>query len=415
MVAGGAAGALHALVPAAANGVGAAADGAARARRRPVRQLAAAKRRRRLRQRLAVPEPSRGARALVGAAQGPRVALAALRRAAARRGRLRRQPTQRLVQARRRLLAAPARVSAAVRYLLGRERFDLLWATFSAPHFAGHFLWGRTDPGLEDTVAEVYEAVDAAIGEILAALPGDADAIVLSPIGMGPFTSRADMLPEVLEAVLGRRTNGAAAGSSAFRLRAAVPSGLRAAVASALPAGVVHELAARLYLQGVYWSRTRAFALPGEHNGYVRLNVRGRERDGVVEPGQVGDLLDELAAGIATFRDDDGGEAVAAVERPQVGEGPGAALLPDLVVRWADRPSEGVRALRSERFGEVRRHGTPGLSGHHREEAWAVVCPGASRERVLGRPPRLPDVAATVCALLDGDAAGIAGEPLLER
>jgi predicted AlkP superfamily phosphohydrolase/phosphomutase len=261
----------------------------------------------------------------------------------------------------------------------------------------------------------VYEAVDAAIGEILAALPGDADAIVLSPIGMGPFTSRADMLPEVLEAVLGRRTNGAAAGSSAFRLRAAVPSSLRAAVASALPTGVVHELAARLYLQGVDWSRTRAVALPGEHNGYVRLNVRGRERDGVVEPGEVDDLLDELAEGIATFRDDDGGEAVAAVERPEVGEGPAVALLPDLVVRWADRPSEGVRALHSERYGEVRRHGTPGLSGHHREEAWAVVVPGASRVRVLGRPPRLPDVAATVCALLDGDAAGIAGEPLLER
>jgi predicted AlkP superfamily phosphohydrolase/phosphomutase len=325
------------------------------------------------------------------------------------------QPTRRLVQARRRLLAAPARVSAAVRYLLGRERFDLLWATFSAPHFAGHFLWGKEHPALEDTVAEVYEAVDAAIGEILAALPGDADAIVLSPIGMGPFTSRADMLPEVLEAVLGGRANGAAAGSSAFRLRAAVPSGLRAAVASALPAGVVHELAARLYLQGVDWSRTRAVALPGEHNGYVRLNVRGRERDGVVEPDEVDDLLDELAAGIATFRDEDGGEAVAAVERPRVGEGAGAALLPDLVVRWADRPSEGVRALRSERFGEVRRHGTPGLSGHHREEAWAVVVPGASRERVSARPPRLPDVTATVCALLDGDAAGIAGEPLLER
>ena len=325
------------------------------------------------------------------------------------------QPTRRLVEARRRLLAAPARVSAAVRHLLARERFDLLWATFSAPHFAGHFLWNRTHPELEGTVAEIYEAVDAAIGEILAALPDDADVIVLSPIGMGPFTSRADMLPELLEAVLGRRTNGAAAGSSIFRLRAAVPSSLRAAVASTLPASLVHELAARLYVKGVDWSRTRAVALPGEHNGYVRLNVRGRERDGIVEPAEVDELLDELAEGLATFRDDDGGEAIAAVERPQVGEGPAAALLPDLVVRWADRPSEGVRALRSERFGEVRRHGTPGLTGHHREEAWAVVCPGASRLRALERTPRLVDVAATACALLDGDASGIAGEPLLER
>jgi len=325
------------------------------------------------------------------------------------------QPTRRLLRARRRLIAAPGRVSAAVRHLLGRERFDLVWATFSAPHFAGHFLWDSAHLELAGAVEEVYEAVDAAIGEILASLPDDADAVVLSPIGMGPFTSRADALPELLEAVLDGRADGAAAGSSIFRLRAAVPSGLRAAVASLLPAEVVHELAARLYLQGVDWSRTRAIALPGEHNGYVRLNVRGRERDGIVEPEEVGALVDELVEGLMTFRDDDGGEAIAAVQRPQVGEGRGADLLPDLVVRWADRPSERVRALVSERFGEVRRHGTPGLTGHHRDEAWAVVLPGASRARALDRRPRLADVAATACALLDGDAAGIDGEPLLER
>jgi hypothetical protein len=73
-----------------------------------------------------------------------------------------------------------------------------------------------------------------------------------------------------------------------------------------------------------------------------------------------------------------------------------------------------VRALRSERFGEVRRHGEPGLSGHHREDAWALLVPGPSRVRALDRRPRLVDVAATACALLGGDVAGLAGEPLLE-
>jgi predicted AlkP superfamily phosphohydrolase/phosphomutase len=324
------------------------------------------------------------------------------------------QPVRRLRRARRHLLAAPARVAAAVTHLLARERFDLVWATFSAPHFAGHFLWDSPHAGLERAVEEVYEAVDAALGEILAALDGAVDVIVLSPIGMGPFTSRSDLLPELLAAVLGERAERPAAGSSIFRLRASVPSALRAAVASMLPAGVVHELAARLYFQGVDWSRTRAVALPGEHNGYVRLNVRGRERDGVVDPAEVDELLDRLAEGLVTFRDADGGEAIAAVERPEIGDGPGTARLPDLVVRWADRPSAGVPALRSERFGEVRRHGDPGLSGHHREEAWAVLVPAASRIRALDRRPRLVDVAATVCAVLGGDPTGLAGEPLLE-
>src|SRR5256714_3176608 len=62
------------------------------------------------------------------------------------------QPTRRLVQARRRLLSAPARASAAVRHLLARVRFDLLWPTFIAPHFAGPFLSVSTYPGPEATV-----------------------------------------------------------------------------------------------------------------------------------------------------------------------------------------------------------------------------------------------------------------------
>jgi predicted AlkP superfamily phosphohydrolase/phosphomutase len=337
------------------------------------------------------------------------------------------QPAARLLEARRHLIDASVRVSTLVTDVLGRERFDLIWATFSAGHFAGHFLWDSSQIVEGDTVApddeallartveDVYEAVDRAIGEILDALDEDADAIVMSPIGMGPFTSRSDMLPELLDAVLGDSADGRAAGSSIFRLRASVPSAVRAAVARALPAAVVHELAARLYLQGVDWSRTRAVALPGEHNGYIRLNVRGRERDGIVASEAVDELLAELAEGLMSFRDEDGGAAIAAVERPDVGEGEAAAHLPDLVVRWSDRPSSGVHALRSERFGEVRRRGKTGLSGHHREEAWAVVLPGASSLRPIDGYPRIVDVAATVCELLDGDTAGLAGQPLLER
>jgi predicted AlkP superfamily phosphohydrolase/phosphomutase len=337
------------------------------------------------------------------------------------------QPVHRLFAARRDLIAAPARVSALVADQLERERYDLVWATFSAGHFAGHFLWdtsqvvegGKIHPEQEHvlagTVEDVYAAVDRAIGEIVDALDGRADVIVLSPIGMGPFTSRSDMLPELLEAVLGGRANGNAPGSSMFRLRAAVPSSLRAAVASALPASAVHELAARLYLRGVDWSTTRAIALPGEHNGYVRLNLRGRERDGIVPPEESDELLDRLAEGLASFRDDDGGEAIASVERPQVGRGPGAERLPDLVVRWSDRPSSGLRALRSERFGEVVRHGKTGLSGHHSNESWAVLVPAGARARPVDRKPRLVDVGATVVELLGGDADGLPGEPLLER
>ena len=111
------------------------------------------------------------------------------------------------------LVAAPARVADAATDLLARESFDLVWLNFGAAHKAGHHLWDpatvvdeplsdRDRRTLQDGLAEVYEAVDTAIGRVLDALPGHADLIVFSPTGMAANNSRADLLPAMLDAVL---------------------------------------------------------------------------------------------------------------------------------------------------------------------------------------------------------------------
>ena len=94
-----------------------------------------------------------------------------------------------------------------------------------------------------------------------------------------------------------------------------------------------------------------------------------------------------------------------------------ADRLPDLVVRWAGRPATTLTSLSSPRFGEVRRHGSgSGRSGNHTPgDAWAVLAPGNSAIAPISRPPRLVDVAATVCELTGADRAGLPGEPLLRR
>jgi predicted AlkP superfamily phosphohydrolase/phosphomutase len=264
----------------------------------------------------------------------------------------------------------------------------------------------------------VYAAVDAALGRIVDALPADADVIVLSPVGMDVNTSRADMLPEMLEAILdpARRAPGR---SSIWWLRAAVPSGLRARAAALLPERFALELTARLELRGVDWSTTMAFAHPAENQGYVRFNVRGRERDGIVDPDEVDGLAARLADGLLTFRDLDGHQAVASVERvaDRFGDGARADLLPDLVVRWTDGPATKVEGVTSDRFGTVMRRGVgSGRSGNHTEgDAWALVVPGTSQPVTHRRPPRLEDIAATAAALAGVDIEEMAGEPLLVR
>jgi predicted AlkP superfamily phosphohydrolase/phosphomutase len=334
---------------------------------------------------------------------------------------------------RERFLAAPARVADAALETLSRERFDLVWLTFAAPHLAGHRLWEvppyLDGPGLRDgdrealdaALGDVYAEVDAQLGRVLAALPEGADVIVCSVLGMGVNTSRADLLPGMLAAVLGGagENGGADSDSGAmWRLRAALSGRLRGAVAAAMPDRLALELTARLELRGVDWSTTRAFAHPADNQGYVRFNLRGRERDGIVAESEVAELTALIREGLVDFRDPDGSPAVAAVDSvSERWQGDAVDRLPDLVVRWRPTSAVMTSSLHSPRFGTVRRQGYgSGRTGNHTDgDAWAILAPRSAQLRDPGRPARIADIAATVAALCDVPGDGLSGEPLLER
>ena len=332
-----------------------------------------------------------------------------------------------LLRLRERLIAAPARTAALAEDLLARERYDLAWLTFSAAHLAGHQFWDLSQVDadrldreerarLATALDDVYVAVDEGLGRVLAALPPGTDVIVTSAVGMDVNTSRADLLPQMITAVLSGGAPASNGAGAIWRLRASAPPGLRAAIAGAIPDRAALELTARLELRGHDWAQTRAFAHPADNQGYVRLNLRGRERDGVVPGEDADEQLAELAAGLKSFHDPDGAPAIASVERTaDTYVGRRADRLPDLVVRWAQRPATRIDALHSGRFGVVRRHGHgTGRAGNHPPgDAWAILIPGRSRHVEPRRPPRLVDIAATVAVVTGAELEGLAGEPLL--
>ena len=335
-----------------------------------------------------------------------------------------------LIRLRERLLAAPARIATLAEEILAGEGFDLAWLTFSAAHLGGHAFWdlSQVDPEeldessasiLAGTLEEIYAEVDLAIGRILALLGDDDDVIVTSAVGMDVNTSRSDLLPEMLAAVLsGEPLPEDGDAGAIWKLRAAIPPGARRRIADAIPARLALELTARLELRGHNWGTTRAFAHPADNQGYIRFNLAGRERNGIVGPAEVDALAVEIGEGLASFRDPDGSAAVAAVERVSEGyRGSHEDRLPDLVVRWSDAAATNLSHVESARFGRVVRHGGgSGRSGNHTPgDAWAVLVPG-SGSALADRPgPRLVDVAATLCELSGADAEGLPGRPLLVR
>jgi len=156
--------------------------------------------------------------------------------------------------------------------------------------------------------------------------------------------------------------------------------------------------------------------MPNDDAGYIRLNLRGRERDGIVEPAEADALLEKIATGLETFHNTDSTPVVREVFRTsELGfHGPCADRLPDLVVHWSDQVIPPLSKVSSPLFGGVSSPGWgTGRTGCHTGDAWALIIPGLSKLRSPTKPPHIIDIASTVCAVLGVDAEGLAGQPLL--
>lgn len=324
------------------------------------------------------------------------------------------------------LADAPRRLVAGAAACLKAGAFDVVWLTFVAAHIGGHQLWRASldappaangaDPQL---LAHLYENVDDAIGQLMTILPPSSDVIVFSANGMGAETSCADLLPAMLARILARGSRPRAGSTSPmWRLRTALPTTLRARVADLMTDRTALEVAARLETIGVNWTRTRAFAPPSDGPGFVRVNLQGRERDGIVPAAAAQALLEEIQSGLETFVDASGERVVASITRPTEldGKGPNVHALPDLIVEWTNKPVAGLRAVASPKFGDVRRNGVgSGRSGNHPGATWATVIPGGSRRSV----PRCDsatamDLAATICSVMGVDHTDLPGRSLLQ-
>jgi len=102
------------------------------------------------------------------------------------------------------------------------------------------------------------------------------------------------------------------------------------------------------WLQGIDWSRTKAFAI-GLNSLY--LNVRGRERFGIVEPGEREKLARELVEALQEWTDTETGERIVTqpLIREDVYHGPHVSDAPDILVGYA----RGYRASWATTSGQI--------------------------------------------------------------
>jgi predicted AlkP superfamily phosphohydrolase/phosphomutase len=304
--------------------------------------------------------------------------------------------------------------------LMQRHAWDFSLICLSSIHRAGHQLWdrtilkGTTTPSqveaIDRALRDVYVACDSAVGRLIEQAGEGAAVMVFALHGMGPNSDRTNLLPEMLARVLDdRRSEGEPIRAARLtdRLRRLVPAAWRARVKQSLPRALQDKLTVYWRAPRRDWSRTRAFVTFCDLDGYIRINLKGRERDGIVASEDYGPLCERIAAGLSTFRDADTGQPLVAeiVFADQVfAEGPMRDLLPDLIVRWNDSSATAHRRIVSQRYGSIP-WPTPGChphrrSGNHRRQGFLIAGGGAFRRGLLADHAGIVDLAPTALSLL---------------
>ena len=355
-----------------------------------------------------------------------------------------------------------ARRAAICEDLLRRESWDLFFTAFGETHSAGHFFWHLSqDHPMHrwrravrgDPMLRVFKAVDQAIGRILAIRP-DADMVLFSPEGMqansvdlpstvfltellyrfsfGPAGGLAEGCgdgipppPMFLPKALGwhRELYALRADTHPLRrwLRRWLPMEFSAwweSRSSPGPGPAYPNNFGSLFHQppmwySPLWREMKCFALPSIAHGYIRVNVRGREREGMVPPSQYNLFCDELSGHLRALRDARSGKPIVK-EIVRTRESPlgGNPNLPDadLIVFFEPSPVDVVDSPSFGRIGPV----PYARTGGHANRGFAIFKAPAYEQGSILPEGNVRDLAPTILALLGAPLpAYLEGAPLL--
>jgi len=362
--------------------------------------------------------------------------------------------------------------SAICHDLLKREAWDLFLTVFGETHSAGHDFWHLSQPdnplypykkgnGVNgDPMLQAFEDVDRAIGEIVAAVPDPAYVLVFAVHGMeNNVTDMFSMtfLPELLYRFNFPGKVGIAGGKLGVTppppitnprrkswsgevwqlkydpnpikqfLKKWTPSKFDKFLDSkhqddlVSPYELLKQSAPLNWMPAMWyqpvWSQMKAFALPAFAAGHIRINLQGREREGIVPITEYEALCDELTHYFYRLKDGRTGEPIVKeVVRTRTRQN---ALdcnpnLPDadLVVLWQDCPTDVVDSPDFGRIGPV----TYYRSGGHRPRGFFMASgPGITPGSSLPEGQAI-DIGPTILELMGAPIPEYCdGKPLIEK
>jgi len=280
--------------------------------------------------------------------------------------------------------------------MLDKVRRGLVVCVFDGTDRIQHTFWRELDPDhpanvqthlpadKTNAIEKLYQRMDAVIGHVLGQIDDDTILMVISDHGFNVFRYGVDLNRWLAD-------NGYLA----------------------LKAGYPDELAGRKHLTAVHFSKTRAYALG---LAGIYLNLKGREAEGIVDPGdEAAELRAEIAEKLSALRDHhrDQSAIKRAYNATKIYRGPYTNEAPDIVVGY----QVGYRASWETAIGQV-----TDRVFHNNVKAWSgdhcidpSLVPGVlfCNRRIDAQHPHLSDIGPTVLNLFGVDAPDyMDGRPL---
>ncbi|MCD6600301.1 MAG: alkaline phosphatase family protein [Dehalococcoidia bacterium] len=243
----------------------------------------------------------------------------------------------------------------AAKYLMDPFSWELFVSVFFAVDSAQHYFWKHMDdshPGhkgekYKDVIKHLYMKVDCAIGELINKLPEKTNIIVVSDHGFQTchrdFVVNRWLEKQGLLTLLPQAKHSSGS-SLLWRIRGSLLSTLNPwmvkFIASILPEWLMMKLSTRKkegyliaqFYRSIDWSKTLAYCQGG--TGAIRINLKGREPAGIVEPGKDYEkLLDKIICKLREINDPESGEKIniSVFEGREIYSGEYADEGPDIV------------------------------------------------------------------------------------
>ncbi|MBN1668641.1 MAG: alkaline phosphatase family protein [Anaerolineales bacterium] len=247
---------------------------------------------------------------------------------------------------------------AAVKRITEQE-WDLFTVVYRDSDDVPHGFWRDMDPShpqhqpdspYQEAILQLYQKLDDAVGQLVTAAGPETNIVIVSDHGFGPLYKDV-FLNEWLRQK-GYLVTKEVASRRALLSKLGLTRSNVSKVLRGLGLGIVErwikdllgdriELLPRVswpdFSEGIDWARTRAYSFG--YQGQIFVNLKGREPEGLVEPGEAyEDLLQELRADLAKMVDPEDGEKVVdhIYRKEELFQGPGSRQAPDLTLVMRD-------------------------------------------------------------------------------